>query len=339
LFKGKGVRPFLFQLKENPNDTNHRIMEKESENALWQDLDWGDVEQAGPSRVAQMEAPPTPSVPHHLSPPLLPPLATAPAADFPGTKESIVDPGVSEATSNTSSAAEVGVFIPQSVGRLTLTDEQGLDVHVEVQNHLSVGRHRSNGLVLKDLHVSGYHSKILPSLEGPFEIVDLNSTGGTFVNGTRVTRQTLANGDRIAFATLQSVFNYVAGALCDDETDLGATLFTPVKSLQRQTLQVSDQPTYGLTLTEAGATHRRIPLTRNLSIGRNNQNLLVLKDSRVSARHAWLLMWEDGRVEILDLHSTWGTQLNGQPVLSAFLQPGDVIQLGPVEVAFDLWKL
>jgi serine phosphatase RsbU (regulator of sigma subunit)/pSer/pThr/pTyr-binding forkhead associated (FHA) protein len=61
-----------------------------------------------------------------------------------------------------------------------------------------IGRHADNNLVLRDNRVSRAHARI--SLEGEnYVIEDLSSRHGTWVNGRRITRQTLRNSDRIEF--------------------------------------------------------------------------------------------------------------------------------------------
>lgn len=62
----------------------------------------------------------------------------------------------------------------------------------------TVGRHSDNQLVLRDNRASRSHAQILVE-NGEYVIEDLNSRHGTFVNGTRITRQPLQNSDRIEF--------------------------------------------------------------------------------------------------------------------------------------------
>jgi pSer/pThr/pTyr-binding forkhead associated (FHA) protein len=59
-----------------------------------------------------------------------------------------------------------------------------------------IGRGNDNELVLDTKHVSRYHAVLLA---GPAHttVEDLNSTNGVFVNGKRVARQTLKDGDRV----------------------------------------------------------------------------------------------------------------------------------------------
>ena len=52
---------------------------------------------------------------------------------------------------------------------------------------MRIGRTPDNGLVLSDLDVSRNHAELRKSATGSYEIVDLGSHNGTYVNGQRVT--------------------------------------------------------------------------------------------------------------------------------------------------------
>jgi len=77
-------------------------------------------------------------------------------------------------------------------------------VHV-LGRKTSIGRTPDNDLQLDAKFVSRHHAVILV---GPNNTVieDLNSTNGVQVNGRRVTRQTLRDGDRIAIGRTQYHF-------------------------------------------------------------------------------------------------------------------------------------
>jgi len=70
------------------------------------------------------------------------------------------------------------------------------------------------------------------------------------------------------------------------------------------------------------------------SIGRAHSNRIVLYDRRVSARHALIEGGGDG-FSIGDLGSSNGTYVNGVLVTRTVLEPGDTIQLGDTELAFE----
>jgi uncharacterized glyoxalase superfamily protein PhnB len=60
---------------------------------------------------------------------------------------------------------------------------------------MRIGRTPDNDLILADLDVSRHHAELRKSPTGSYEIVDLGSHNGTFVNGKRVSRAMLTEHD------------------------------------------------------------------------------------------------------------------------------------------------
>ena len=60
-----------------------------------------------------------------------------------------------------------------------------------------LGRKSDADVILTDPYVSRHHAKIVKGQDG-YDLVDLQSTHGSFVNGHRVTEQVLRSGDRIS---------------------------------------------------------------------------------------------------------------------------------------------
>ncbi len=69
--------------------------------------------------------------------------------------------------------------------------------HLEA-DEVFVGRREDAGLVFRHPEVSRRHARIYKDAEG-LTVIDLESTHGTWVNGSRVTRHVLRSGDRIRF--------------------------------------------------------------------------------------------------------------------------------------------
>jgi hypothetical protein len=70
---------------------------------------------------------------------------------------------------------------------------------------VGVGRHPETNLVLADPNVSRNHAEIRPQGD-TYVVVDLGSTNGTRVNGVRVDRQVLSDGDEITFGNTRMRF-------------------------------------------------------------------------------------------------------------------------------------
>jgi pSer/pThr/pTyr-binding forkhead associated (FHA) protein len=61
-------------------------------------------------------------------------------------------------------------------------------------NTLSVGRHPDSMIFLDDVTVSRRHAELL-RIAGGFEVRDVGSLNGTYLNGTSIDRARLRNGD------------------------------------------------------------------------------------------------------------------------------------------------
>ncbi|HLQ38347.1 MAG TPA: FHA domain-containing protein, partial [Planctomycetota bacterium] len=72
---------------------------------------------------------------------------------------------------------------------------------------------------------------------------------------------------------------------------------------------------------------RRQPVRDGMTLGRVAGNDVVVDDTKASRKHARVIV-AGGVVEIEDLGSSNGTQLNGKPVTRRVLRSGDAIQIG-----------
>jgi ABC-type multidrug transport system ATPase subunit len=72
---------------------------------------------------------------------------------------------------------------------------------------LKIGRAADNDVVVADLSVSRYHAELRRSLRGTYEIVDLGSHNGTYLNGQRITASPVTEIDIVGVgpATFQLV--------------------------------------------------------------------------------------------------------------------------------------
>lgn len=81
----------------------------------------------------------------------------------------------------------------------------GVKVFPLTQSVINIGRRLDNQLVIDDPRISRNHAQ-LRAIKGRFVIFDLNSTGGTFVNGQRTSQSVMYPGDVISLAGVPLVF-------------------------------------------------------------------------------------------------------------------------------------
>ena len=89
-----------------------------------------------------------------------------------------------------------------------------------------------------------------------------------------------------------------------------------------------------LHVESGGLSGRRYEIgSEPLTIGRNEDNLIVLDDVAVSSHHCQVVR-EGSLCKIVDRDSTNGTTLNNHTVKESFLQEGDVISVGSVIITY-----
>lgn len=78
------------------------------------------------------------------------------------------------------------------------------------EGETTVGRVPGNDVILDDASVSRRHAKLVRN-EGTFTLFDLRSSNGTRVNGSKISRTELKDGDAILFGDIPVVFTTSAG--------------------------------------------------------------------------------------------------------------------------------
>jgi hypothetical protein len=183
-----------------------------------------------------------------------------------------------------------GLVPDQFTVRLHSTDLAGLDPASEVAAELASGAlsyARSHGYALRDRP----RVTLLPD-------------------------DTLRLGEAEVDATVSPTSDPVAGI---DPADGGTRVYE---------IPVVRGPNVELEIREPGQSSRRIPVSgAPIHVGRGAECELVLRDSRVSRRHARLVA-RDGVLILTDLGSTNGTMVNGHRVSEMVLGAGDRIELG-----------
>lgn len=102
---------------------------------------------------------------------------------------------------NTNDNIEAGDNIPENAFLII----EGVKVHPLNESVVNIGRRLENSLVIDDPRVSRNHAQ-LRAIKGRFVLFDLNSTGGTFVNGQRTSQTVLYPGDVISLAGVALIF-------------------------------------------------------------------------------------------------------------------------------------
>lgn len=87
-----------------------------------------------------------------------------------------------------------------------------------------------------------------------------------------------------------------------------------------------------LLMQSADAEYRVISLKLGVNrVGRGADNDIQIEHPTLSTQHCEL-HWIDEKVRVLDSNSTNGVFVNGQPTTEAFLEAGQILRLGSVEL-------
>lgn len=182
--------------------------------------------------------------------------------------------------------------------------------------NILIGRGSRNNIIIHDNEVSREHAQFRRTPEG-FELQDLESSNGTFVNGQEVTDVWLLTSQSIIELGDTITFEYHPGEPDDDEEKTADLL-----GLHRN-------PTYLVVNTESQEEPAVYPLDNIVTkVGRSTACDIVVLEPEISREHFKLTVNQLGYV-VEDLGSTNGISVNGeQSTEPRLITPSDLIQIG-----------
>ena len=236
---------------------------------------------------------------------------------------------------------------------LTLHREDGMFKRYPLGSMVTIGRLPDNTVVIDNPAVSSHHACVFLDGEA-FVVEDLQSTNGTFVNSTRVVRETLHHGDVVLIGQHRLVFDERAG------TEM--TSREPESASQSETLYLNGQENPRLLAVVLNAEARansapgaaapigKLGILRVVA-GRADQSEYVLTDhTSVIGRADWTLIRLKSalapRVAVAitrnqvgyvatRLHGTM--RINSQPMNGRHdLKEGDILDVGELTLAFSV---
>jgi pSer/pThr/pTyr-binding forkhead associated (FHA) protein len=82
---------------------------------------------------------------------------------------------------------------------------EGIKVVPLAQAIINIGRRFENQIAIDDPRVSRFHARLC-AVDGRYVLFDLDSSGGTYVNGARISKSILYPGDEISLAGFAMVY-------------------------------------------------------------------------------------------------------------------------------------
>jgi pSer/pThr/pTyr-binding forkhead associated (FHA) protein len=70
---------------------------------------------------------------------------------------------------------------------------------------INIGRRLENNIVIDDPRVSRNHAQ-MRAINGRYVLFDLNSTGGTYINGQKITQSIIYPGDVVSLAGVNMIY-------------------------------------------------------------------------------------------------------------------------------------
>lgn len=208
---------------------------------------------------------------------------------------------------------------------------------------LSIGRHPENDIVIDNLAVSGRHARV-ENRQGQFQLTDLGSRNGTFVNGQAVETCTLSDQDVIVIGKhmIQADWkdsvdiSQVAERVGDGSTpaDLSKTMM-----LESSKYGIGDQPS-GDCLTFLAGGQGDVSLTKpEVVIGKNDDADITVSGfwSFFLGAPAAVITRQSGNYFLRHTGGLIRPKRNGTSIKGAVkLVHDDVVAIGPVKLQIHL---
>lgn len=209
--------------------------------------------------------------------------------------------------------------------RLLLLEPRGAGRELQLHKKVfSIGRQEENDLPLDDPLVSRKHATI--RCEGEeFWLRDEKSRNGVLLNGNPVTATRLSDGDEIQIGEYR--IKFLAGT--EKERKVAPL---PIAAGEGETVvltqvMAAQRPDCWLEVTEGPHQGARFEVSQDrVIIGRGQADVVIL-DPKISRQHA-VLEWTEEGYRLTDHGSVNGCLVNGKPVKSCLVAPGDTIRLG-----------
>jgi pSer/pThr/pTyr-binding forkhead associated (FHA) protein len=222
-----------------------------------------------------------------------------------------------------------------SFGKLILIQPNAPELEYELgKSSIVLGRAMTSDIILSDGRVSRSHARLECGPKG-CTLIDLGSSNGTRLNGRQIDRAGVASGDLITLGNTQlrfetaEVSDAVGMTMIDTEAQLDLTIdqeILPVAIHETRSPQLviyAPQKTWEVSLEDFDS----------LTIGRTDDNQIVIEHPKVSRQHAELVR-RGSMVVLRDLGSTNGTWHNGVRVDELVLEAGDTFRIGDAQLVF-----
>ncbi|MBA2663937.1 MAG: FHA domain-containing protein [Bradymonadaceae bacterium] len=209
---------------------------------------------------------------------------------------------------------------------LTIEDSNGQLANQFSFDHGSyvIGRLEDSDIVLPSSSVSRQHARVFVE-NGRCYIEDLGSANGVIVDGQRVVSQRdLGTASQIRVGDFYLYLEYKRAAQQLSNQNVMSTLFISSGTDHDKLVRIGD--------SFAGEEFSLSELSN--TIGRTDENFILLSDASISREHAIIQRIGDDYT-VVDNGSSNGTKLNKKPLRGTQpLRRGDIVQFGNLQFVF-----
>jgi pSer/pThr/pTyr-binding forkhead associated (FHA) protein len=167
---------------------------------------------------------------------------------------------------------------------------------------IKIGRDNTNDVIINEPGVSRNHAIISALDNDTYEVKDLGSSNGTFVNGQRVTQQIISSDDKL----------HVASCTVDWQQAFG---------------NYSAKKTGSIIEEDAFATIRK-----TIRLGSSQDNDIVFQNAFVSAHHAKISLLKNGEYYLQDMGSSNGSFVNGTRINKKNFSKTDIVKIADTDL-------
>jgi ABC transport system ATP-binding/permease protein len=225
--------------------------------------------------------------------------------------------------------------------KLVIEDDEGKRTVVPLSREdYTIGRKEGHAIRLTERNISRNHAQIKRkngSASG-YQVADLSSYNGVFVNGLRVAEpQDVQHGDLIQVGDYRIILNDDSAAETTQEVDVEDIKSTVVPGRKRagMTGQMLLQRPNRLVMLIGPTPGDEYPLDKDrTTIGRAEDATISVNHNSVSRLHCEIHMLSEGRFEIVDKGSSNGVRVNSSDLPRGIIEAGDLIELGDVRFKF-----
>jgi pSer/pThr/pTyr-binding forkhead associated (FHA) protein len=208
------------------------------------------------------------------------------------------------------------------------------------KGELTVGRNPDRDILIENAGVSRRHATIRWA-DGQAVVEDAGSANGTYVNGQKITRQPLQDGDEILVLKHRLLFRMpkeTPAPKLEPMLDAGQTTMFIQPGVIPQVVTARSEAAAKLRPRLILPDLKKVALAEGeeILLGSGSDCRIQLSGIFVAKAHAKILSDKEGQFKIVHLAGVTGTRVNGEKIRERVLKHGDEIEIGKQKLLFRL---